>query len=107
MSEQTNREERAAIQTVAAALGESMRRVAFAEEAQQVAILGTASIVACLPETAQIPRERLAAVVSLLTSGQSDDFRRKVAEFIGTAVTVSQRLPEVVAAQQASLAKKN
>ena len=47
MSEQTQTEDRAAIQTIAAVLGDSMKKVALAEEAQQVAILGTAAIVAC------------------------------------------------------------
>jgi hypothetical protein len=107
MSEQTQTEDRAAIQTIAAVLGDSMKKVALAEEAQQVAILGTAAIVACLPETAQIPRDRLAAVVGLLSNGRSDEFRAKIAQFIGMAVTVSQRLPDVLAAQEAAKAKKN
>jgi hypothetical protein len=107
MSEQTELEERAAIQTIAAVLGDSMQRIAFAEEAQQVAIFGTASIVASLPETAQVSRERLIAVISLLTNGRSEEFRKKVAQFVGTAVTVSQRLPEVMAAQEAAAAKQN
>jgi len=107
MSEQALNEERAAIQTIAAVLGDSMKKMAFAEEAQQVAILGTASIVAALPETAQVPRERLAVVVNLLTSGRSEEFRQKVAQFIGMAVTVAQRLPDVMAAQEAAAARKN
>jgi predicted class III extradiol MEMO1 family dioxygenase len=107
MSEQTQSEDRAAIQTIAAVLGDSMRKVATAEEAQQISILGTAAIVACLPETAQIPRERLAAVIGLLSHGRSKEFRTRLAQFIGMAVTVSQRLPEIVAAQEAAKATKN
>ena len=107
MSEQTQTEERAAIQTIAAVLGDSMKKIALTEEAQQVAILGTAAIVACLPETALIPRDRLAAVIGLLSNGRSDEFRSKIAQFIGMAVTVSQRLPDVLAVQEAAKAKKN
>jgi hypothetical protein len=107
MSEQIQTDDRAAIQTIAAVLGDSMKKVATAEEAQQIAILGTAAIVACLPGTGQIPPERLAAVVGLLSNGRSQDFRNRIAHFIGMAVTVSQRLPDIVAAQEAAKATKN
>jgi hypothetical protein len=107
MSEQTRSEDRLAIQTVAAVLGDSMKKVATAEEAQQVAILGTAAIVACLPGTAQISRESLAAVVGLLAKGRSDEFRQQIAKFIGMAVMVSKHLPEILAAQEAAKAVKN
>jgi hypothetical protein len=107
MSKPTQSDDRAAIQTVAAVLGDSMKKIATAEEAQQVAILGIASVVACLPGVAEVSRDRLAAVIGLVTHGRDQEFRNKVAQFVGMAVTVSQRLPEIVAAQEAAKATKN
>jgi len=99
-------EERVAIQAVAAVLGDSLKKVASADESQQIAILGTAAIVACLPGVADIPRERLAAVIGILSQGRSEEFRKRIAQFIGMSVTVSARLPEIVAQQKAARAKK-
>jgi hypothetical protein len=106
MSEQAQNEERVAIQAVAAVLGDSLKRVASADESQQIAILGTAAIVACLPGVADIPRDRLAAVVGILSQGRSEEFRKRIVQFIGMSVTVSERLPDIVAKAKAARAKK-
>jgi hypothetical protein len=106
MSEQAQNEERVAIQAVAAVLGDSLKKVASADESQQIAILGTAAIVACLPGVADIPRDRLAAVVGILSQGRSEEFRKRIVQFIGMSVTVSERLPDIVAKAKAARAKK-
>ena len=105
MSEQTqtNPSDRVAIQAIAGGLGSSMKSIAATADAQQVAILGVAAILACLPDTAKIPQDRLTAALALLTHGRSKAFTEKLAKFIATGVATSRQIPEV--AEQIKKAK--
>lgn len=105
--EQFNAKERVAIQALAGTLGASMRSVAASSEAQQIAILGTAAIVACLPETAKISQERLTAALALMAHGRSKDFTEKLARFIAMGVATSREIPDVVEKIKAHKAPKN
>jgi predicted class III extradiol MEMO1 family dioxygenase len=105
--EQTNTKERIAIQVLAGTLGSSMKDMAATNEAQQIAILGIAAIVACLPETAKIPQERLTAALALMAHGRSKDFTEKLARFIATGVATSREIPKVVEKIKVHKATKN
>jgi len=104
--EQTNKE-RVAIQAIAGTLGSSMKSIAATTESQQIAILGTAAILACLPETAKIPQERLTAALALMAHGRSKDFTEKLARFIAVGVATSREVPKVVEKIKAHKATKN
>jgi hypothetical protein len=99
MSEQIKGDDQAAIEALSTMLGESMNRMDVANEAQEIAILGTAAVMACLADTAKIPTDRLAAVIGLLTQGQAEYYRTKVTDFISLTVTISKQLPAALAAR--------
>ncbi len=105
MSEQNQGNDEAAFRALATTLGQSMKRMEIANEAQEIALLGTAAVVACLVDTGKIPTDRLAAVVGLLTQGQAEIYRKRVTDFISLTVTVSKKLPEALAAQKLAAAK--
>jgi predicted class III extradiol MEMO1 family dioxygenase len=104
--ESTNKE-RVAIQALAGTLGSSMKSMAASSEAQQIAILGVAAIVACLPETAKISQERLTAALALMAHGRSKDFTKKLAQFIAMGVATSREIPDVMEKIKAYKATKN
>jgi len=105
--EQSNTKERIAIQALAGTLGSSMKSMAASSEAQQIAILGVAAIVASLPETAKISEERLTAALALMAHGRSKDFTEKLARFISMGVATSREIPDVVEKIKAFKATKN
>ena len=81
--------------------------MAASSEAQQIAILGVAAIVACLPETAKISEERLTAALALMAHGRSKDFTEKLARFIAMGVATAREVPDVVEKIKAHKATKN
>lgn len=100
--------ERLAIQTLAGTLNNSMQAMATTAEVQQIAILGLGAIMACLPETAQIPQERLSAALGMLAQGRSKEFADKLANFMGTVIAASRLVPGFAAKiEAATTAKKN
>jgi hypothetical protein len=105
--EQANTKERIAIQALAGTLGHSMKNMAETTEAQQIAILSLAAIVACLPETTRIPQERLTAALALMAHGRSKDFTEKLARFIAMGIATSHEIPKVVEKIKAHKATKN
>ena len=105
MLEQNRGDDEAAFKALATMLGQSMKNLEIANETQEIAILGTAAIVACLVDTGKIPTERLGAVVGLLTQGRAEVYRKKVTDFISLTVTVSKKLPQALAAQKLAMAK--
>jgi hypothetical protein len=84
-----------------------MRAMSTTAEAQQVAILSLGAIIACLPGTAEIPKERLGAAVALLGKGRSKEFTDKLANFMGAAVTASRMIPPIADKIAAAKAAKN
>ena len=109
MSEQTeaNSNERIAISALAGTIGTSMKSMAATAEAQQIALLGIAAIIACLPQTAAIPPERLTAALALLSHGRSPEFTQKLASFIATGIATSRQITEVAEKIKANNATKN
>jgi hypothetical protein len=105
MSEHNRGDDEAAFRALATMLGQSMKSLEITNEAQEIAILGTAAIAACLVDTGKIPTERLGAVVGLLTQGRAEIYRKKVTDFISLTVTVSKKLPQALAAQKLAMAK--
>jgi len=99
--------ERLAIQTLASTLNSSMQAMATTAEVQQIAILGLGAVIACLPETAQIPQERLSAALGMLAQGRSKEFADKLANFMGTVMTASRVIPGLAAKIEAAAATKN
>jgi hypothetical protein len=99
MSEQIKGDDQAAIQALSTMLGESMKRMEITNEAQEIALLGTAAVMACLADTAKIPTDRLAAIIGLLTQGQAEHYRKKVTYFISLTVTISKQLPAALASR--------
>jgi hypothetical protein len=96
-----------AIQALASAFGGSMKAMAMTAEVQQIAILGLGVILACLPDTASIPQDRLTAALAILTQGRSKEFTDKLATFIATAMAASRQIPAIAASIEASKAQKS
>jgi len=107
MSETNAINERLAIETLAGTLTSSMRAMSTTAEAQQIAILSLGAVIACLPGTAEIPKERLGAALALLTKGRSKEFTDKLANFMGAAITASQMIPPLADKIAAARATKN
>lgn len=99
--------ERLKIQAMAADVGASIKKIAVTSETQQVAILGFAAILACLPDTAAIPQERLTAALAILGQGRSAAFKKKLAAFIAMGVATSRQIPDVAEQIKAAQAAKN
>jgi hypothetical protein len=104
--EQTNKE-RIVIQALVGTLGSSMKSMAATSEAQQIALLSIAAIVACLPETAKISEERLTAALALMAHGRSKEFTEKLARFIAMGVATAREIPDVVEKIKAHKATRN
>jgi hypothetical protein len=104
--EQTSKE-RIVIQALAGTLGSSMKSMAATSEAQQIALLSIAAIVACLPETAKISEERLTAALALMAHGRSKEFTEKLARFIAMGVATAREIPDVVEKIKAHKATRN
>jgi hypothetical protein len=104
---ETNPNDRIAIQALAGAMGTSMKNLAVTAETQQLAILGIAAILACLPETARIPHERLTAALALVTQGRGKEFAEKLANFMATGVATARQIPELADRIKAANATKN
>jgi hypothetical protein len=99
--------ERLAIQALAGTLGGSVQTFAVTAEVQQIAILGIAAILAGLPETAKIPRDRLSAALVMLAHGRSKEFTQRLAAFISGIVVASRQVPAFAAQIEAATARKN
>jgi hypothetical protein len=99
MPEQVEGNDQAAIEALSTMLDESMKQMDVANEAQEIAILGTAAVMACLADTAKIPTDRLAAIIGLATQGQAEHYRKKVTDFVSLTVTISKQLPAALAAR--------
>jgi hypothetical protein len=96
--------DRKAIETLATLFGASMKKVAGANESQQIAILALTAVVALSPATADIDPKRLAVVLEMLTKGRPDSekVRKRVANYVGLLVGISRKLPELLAGLERS-----
>jgi hypothetical protein len=107
VQEQLPDQERVKIQVMAADLGVTVKKMAVTAETQQISILGLAAILACLPDTAAIPEERLTAALAILSKGRSSAFKKKLAMFIAMGVATSRQIPAVAEKIKAGQATKN
>jgi hypothetical protein len=96
-----------AIQAVTGTFSDALRTLAITEEVQQIGILGLTALLVSLPETAEIPPERLANALLLLARGRSKGFGEKLAAFMHGIVAGARRVPAVAAEMRAAAAKKN
>ena len=94
------------LETLAVVLGASMKQIAGANDAQQIAILALTAIVACSPTTASLDLEKLGVALKTLTMNRSDSEKvcKQVADYVSLIVGVSRKLPDVLA--QAKTAKE-
>jgi len=96
-----------AIKALSGVFSQSMTQLATASNDQMLAIMGTAALVACLPETRDIPPQRIGAIINLLSKGRPDAeaFKQKLAQFVAMIMTASSRLAEAESAGKPSAAK--
>jgi hypothetical protein len=85
---------------LATVFSRSITELTAVADEQMLAIGATAAVVACLPETAQIPPERIAAVINLLARQRQDSeaHRQKLARFVGAIMSTARMLQEREAA---------
>jgi hypothetical protein len=88
-----------AIKALSGVFSQSMTQLTTASNDQMLAIMGTAALVACLPETRDIPPQRIGAIINLLSKGRPDAeaFRQKLAQFVAMLMTMSKRLDQAEA----------
>jgi hypothetical protein len=91
--------DRQSIDALAAMFGVTMKKIADANDAQQVAILALTAVMALLPDTAKVEPAKLGVVLELLTHGRPDrdKVRQQVANYVSLIVGVARKLPAVIA----------
>jgi hypothetical protein len=106
MVEVTKADEVNAIQALSGIFTQSVTQLATTSQDQTMAIMGVAALIACIPDTREIPPQRIGAIINLLAQGRPDAeaFKQKLAQFVAMILTASTRLTEAEAALKAGAA---
>jgi hypothetical protein len=85
---------------LATVFSRSIAELTAVADEQMLAIGATAALVACLPDTAHSPPERIAAVINLLARERQDSeaHRQKLARFVGAIMSTARLLQQREAA---------
>lgn len=67
-------------------------------EAMQIGLLGMASVLALLPDTAKIDAERLAVVLEALTANNpnAENLKPRIAAYVSMIVSIAKELPSAM-----------